>query len=97
MYDQNAKSDAGKPTLSLVPPQIIYEIEKIRSYGNAKYHDPDNWKTVEPERYWEATPRHIVAAWNDYKAVDPESGLLHIAHAACNLAFLFELEKQHDL
>lgn len=91
MNDQTAKADAGKPILTLVPTRIIYEIEKIRSYGTAKYGDKDNWRRVSIERYWEATLRHILKAWDDIEAVDEESGLLHISHAACNLAFILEL------
>ena len=33
----------------------------------------------------------VFAAWNDYKAVDPESGFLHLSHIACNCAFLLEM------
>lgn len=33
VQDQQAKADSGKPILSLVPKEIIYEIEKVRSFG----------------------------------------------------------------
>lgn len=85
---QEAKADAGKIRPSLVPPEIIKAVADIREYGCQKYHDPDNWKRVEPQRYWEATLRHALAAWDDYTRVDPESGMLNIAHMCCNLAFL---------
>lgn len=91
---QNAKADSGKPTLSLVPKEIIYEIEKVRSYGVKKYKHPDNWKQVEIERYHEALLRHTMAVWNDIGARDEESGLLHLSHIACNVAFLLEMMKQ---
>lgn len=94
--DQSAKADAGKPDLTLVPPQILFEIEKVRAYGTAKYGDRDNWKKVSLERYWQATLRHVLASWSDVGSVDPESGLKHIAHAACNLAFIFEIMKGTD-
>jgi len=94
----NAKYDEGKPHPSYVPPAIIRSVMKVREYGNAKYHDPQNWKTVEAERYHEALLRHILAAWEDVYSVDEESGLLHLEHAACNIAFLLQLqeEKQHE-
>lgn len=90
-----AKSDAGKPKLSLVPRQIIYDIAKIREYGNAKYPEggPDNWKKVEIGRYRDAAFRHFLAYLDDPKGADKESGLPHLAHLACNIAFLCELEK----
>lgn len=89
--NQNAKADADKPNLSLVPKQIIYEIEKCRAYGTAKYGDPQNWKKVELERYHQALLRHTLAVWDDIKAKDKESGLLHLSHIATNVAFILEL------
>lgn len=86
--NQTAKADAGKPHYTLVPPAAITAIEKVRAFGNEKYHDPENWKQVEPQRFWDATVRHIVAAWDDFEKIDPESGLPHIYHAMCNMAFL---------
>jgi hypothetical protein len=91
-----AKADSGKPTLSLVPKEIIYEIEKVRSFGVTKYKDPDNWKKVEMERYREALLRHTLAVWDDIFARDKESGLLHLSHIACNVAFILELMKNKD-
>lgn len=88
------KDDSLKPILSRVPPEIIRAISDIREYGCRKYNGDRNWKTVEPQRYWEAVLRHVVAAWDDYNAVDPESGLPHIDHIACNLAFIMALREQ---
>lgn len=93
---QNAKADSGKPNLSLVPKEIIYEMEKVRSFGVKKYHDPDNWKQVEMERYHEALLRHTLAIWNDVQAKDKESGLLHLSHIAVNVAFLLEMIKDKE-
>ena len=47
--DQQAKDDAGKPHPSYVPVSLINAVMAVREYGNQKYHDPDNWKQVEPE------------------------------------------------
>ena len=91
MKSQSAKADSGKPNLSLVPKQIIYEIEKVRSFGVKKYKDPENWKRVELERYHQALLRHTLAVWEDINARDKESGLLHLSHIACNVAFLLEM------
>ena len=91
IHTQIAKADAGKPNLSLVPKQIIFEIEKVRKFGSQKYKDPDNWKKVELERYHEALLRHTLAIWNDVQAKDKESGLLHLSHIATNVAFILEL------
>lgn len=94
--DQKLKADAGKPRLSLVPTQIIFDVAAVREYGNRKYPDggPDNWKQVEPQRYRDAAYRHFLAYINDPASVDKESGLPHRWHLECNLAFLAELEAE---
>ena len=94
MNNQEAKADAGKLDLTLVPRQIIWDIAAVREYGNKKYGDPDNWKQVEPERYRAAAFRHFLAYLEDPHGVDEESGLFHLSHLACNIAFLCELERE---
>ena len=95
--NQEAKADAGKLELRLVPRQIIREIAKIRMYGTKKYHDPENWKRVEKERYMDAAFRHFLSYLDDPTGVDEESGLPHLSHLACNIAFLCEMENwEHD-
>jgi hypothetical protein len=90
--DGTAKADTGKPRLDLVPPSIIEAIGVIRTYGTNKYHDPENWRKVEPERYRAALMRHLCAYLRDPTSVDEESGYKHMWHLACNVAFLIELE-----
>lgn len=90
---QEAKADAGKPQLSLVPMQILNAIARVREYGNRKYGDPENWKTVSPARYRDAMLRHAVAYIQDPNGVDEESGLPHLWHLACNVSFLVEMEQ----
>lgn len=98
MRRQEAKADAGKPRLTLVPRRILTDIARIREYGNAKYPEggPDNWKTVEPERYRDAAFRHFVAYLDDPTGIDEESGLPHLWHLACNIAFLCEMEDKPE-
>ena len=91
-YGQEVKADAGKLRLSLVPTEIIKAIARIRMYGTEKYGDPDNWKNVEAERYVDAAYRHWLEFVKDHKSRDEESGLPHLWHCCCNLAFLCELE-----
>lgn len=89
--DGVAKADAGKPRPTLCPPELIWAVTNVREHGTKKYHDPDNWKRVEPQRYRDAAYRH----WLSYIAgdeKDKESGLPHLWHCACNLAFLIALE-----
>lgn len=91
--EQAAKADAGKLQLTLVPREIIRAIAAIRMYGNEKYHDPENWRTVEPERYRDAAFRHFLAYLDDPQGMDEESGLPHLWHLACNVAFLVEMDE----
>ena len=89
--DQEAKADAGKLQIHLVPTGVIRAIARVRMYGNQKYGSPDNWKQVEEWRYWDALLRHILACLDDPNGKDDESGLPHLWHAATNLAFLIEM------
>ena len=94
--NQEAKHDEGKEQLTLVPRQIIHDIARVRMFGTEKYKDPDNWKLVEKERYRDAAFRHFLRYLDDPQGVDDESGLSHLAHLACNIAFLCELEAKEQ-
>lgn len=85
------KQDKDKIRLELVPPSLMWAVGAIRTYGTQKYGDAECWRAVEPERYKGALLRHLMAYLGG-EAVDPESGYPHLWHAACNLAFLIELE-----
>ena len=91
--DQKIKRDAGKPKLTLVPRQIIFDVAEVREYGVKKYGSSENWKAVDIQRYRDAAFRHFMKYLDDPKGVDEESGLTHLAHLACNIAFLCEMEK----
>lgn len=94
--DQAAKTDAGKPRLTLVPQEILYAIAAVREYGCQKYGDPDNWKKVDAQRYRDAMFRHFMAYLAGYHSRDEESGLPHLWHLATNAAFLCALEDMSD-
>lgn len=96
LNNQEAKADSGKARLTLVPRQILFDIARVREYGNKKYGSADNWKQVEPERYRDAAFRHFMAYLDDPQGTDAESGLPHLAHLACNIAFLCELERRNE-
>lgn len=95
--DQAVKADSGKPQLTLVPRQILFDIARVREYGTQKYGDPDNWKQVEIQRYRDAAFRHFMAYLDDPQGNDEESGLPHLAHLACNIAFLCEMEARKSI
>lgn len=93
---EEAKADNGKPKLSLVPRQIIFDIAKVREFGTKKYGDSENWRQVEVQRYRDAAFRHFMAYLDDPYGVDEESGLSHLSHLACNIAFLCEMEHNKE-
>ena len=93
---QTAKADAGKPRLTLVPMQMMFDVAEVREYGCRKYPNGgvDNWKKVEPQRYREAAFRHFLRYLDDPHGKDEESGIEHFKHLECNIAFLAEMEKE---
>lgn len=85
------KETTGKLKLSLVPPEILTAVASIREYGCKKYNNPENWKEVPSQEFWDAAIRHTKAAWEDWTATDEESGMPHIWHIACNISFLCQM------
>ena len=92
LNNQYAKADSGKARLTLVPRKILFDIARVREYGNRKYGSSENWKQVEIQRYRDAAFRHFLAYLDDPTGTDEESGLPHLWHLACNIAFLCEME-----
>lgn len=92
------KDTAGKPKLSLVPPQIIFDIAEVREYGNKKYPSggKDNWKNVDIDDYKDALLRHTLKYIQNPKSKDEESGIEHYKHMACNIAFICEMEAGNE-
>lgn len=90
------KDDSEKLRYDLMPVEVEEEIVKVLTYGAKKYAE-NNWKYVErfEDRYYAALRRHI-AAWRKGEKIDPESGLHHLAHAACCITFLLSKEIEDD-
>lgn len=85
------KHDCDKPAADLVPPRAIEQVARVLAFGAQKY-DADNWiKCDRTRRYPAAAMRHLWA-WFRGETNDPESGLPHLAHAACCVLFALELE-----
>jgi hypothetical protein len=86
------KFDSGKPRMDLIPPHAEKMLAEVLTFGAAKY-GPENWRMVPDlrSRYIAAAMRHI-NAWRIGEENDQETGLPHLAHAMCNLAFIVEVE-----
>lgn len=81
------KLNVGKVRLELLPPEAIIEVAKVLTFGAEKYA-PNNWRKG---LSWDFTIgsilRHTTALMRG-EDVDPETGLTHAAHLACQALFL---------
>lgn len=87
MQETGTKFDEGKVDLSLLPITPLEYIARVLEFGAKKY-GATNWrKGMSWRRLAAACLRHIFAYLRG-EDLDPESGLPHLAHAACCLIFL---------
>jgi len=89
------KHDKGKLPLHLVPAEAIEEVAKVLAFGADKYQDWNWAKGFKWSRLYAASLRHLYAHMRG-EDKDPETGLSHLAHCACNLLFLVYHE-QHGV
>jgi len=88
------KFDDGKLPLHLLSTEAMNQTAAVLQFGAEKYA-AHNWrKGFTWSRPLAAAMRHITA-FNAGEDKDPESGLSHLAHAACCIMFLLEFEKTH--
>jgi hypothetical protein len=92
MAERAMKACEGKVQLHLLPPAALHDIARVREFGARKYADFDWTKSRDWTDYYNAVQRHT-HAWLTGEDCDPESGLSHLAHAACNLIFLLEFAR----
>lgn len=87
------KDDKGKARYDLVLPEFEEGVAEVLTFGADKYEE-NSWQKIDDRenRYYAALRRHI-AAWRKGEELDPESGLPHLAHAACNIMFLMYKDK----
>jgi hypothetical protein len=88
------KDDSEKLQMNLLPWDALEEVAKVLTAGAKKY-SPNGWKTVpdKVERYEAALIRHL-AAYKRGEDLDPEDGLSHLAHLACNALFLVSFREE---
>lgn len=93
-YGAGLKFDHGKARIELLiqgMPRALESVAQVLTFGAEKYA-AHSWLHVEDNtnRYWGAKLRHEIARAKG-EASDQESGLLHLAHEACNCLFLLEI------
>lgn len=97
LQNKAIRFDAGKTDWSLVPWDSVEEIVKVLEFGKIKYA-AWNWSSNGGFKYmrvFNSTMRHLLA-WARGEDKDPESGLSHLSHAACNLLFIIYFVKHKD-
>lgn len=86
----------GKPMLHLVPKSIKVAIARVLEYGfkrEVNPYPPNNWRRgMGFTKVINSLMRHI-EAYNEGVDNDEDSGMSHLWHAACNIAFLIEYEE----
>lgn len=95
------RHNSGKPEFSYLPNSFLMTLPnnislemllgttRVLEFGAKKY-SPDNWrKSGSWRKATDSALRHLLHAINGEK-IDPESGLYHMDHFGCNLAFLIE-------
>jgi hypothetical protein len=91
------KFDEHKARIDLIPPQAIKDIAAVLTHGAGKYSD-HNWRDnggLAYSRVYAAAQRHMLAFW-DGESLDEETGMSHLAHAACCIVFLMSFETEDN-
>lgn len=91
--DGGTKHDDGKLPYDLIAPELLSSIALVLQHGEKKY-GRRNWeKGMRWGRPFAAMMRHMWDWWCGDK-LDRDSGLSHLAHAACCLMFLIAYEER---
>jgi hypothetical protein len=90
------KFDGDKLRYGLIPTKALQETVHVLTLGAQKY-EPDNWKHVpdSQNRYFDALMRHLWS-WKSGEQNDQETGINHLAHAACNILFILERDSYSE-
>lgn len=100
---EGVKFDDDKPRIELIPPELLFSIAHVLSFGAKKYADR-NWELgMDWGRVFGACMRHLWAWWGGkgpttqsflFGELDSETGFSHLWHAGCCIAFLIAYEER---
>ncbi|UOF82098.1 hypothetical protein [Caudoviricetes sp.] len=91
---QARKFDLGKLRMDLIPIKPLRDLAKVLTFGAGKYGER-NWESgLKWSRPYAAILRHLTSWWCG-ETHDPETGINHLAHVMCNVAFLLEYDETH--
>lgn len=98
-----AKFDGGKVRLELIPPELLYAVGTILTFGTVKYANRDWEYGMKWSRVFGALMRHLWSWWAGkgptttnfvFGSLDDETGHSHLWHAGCCIAFLITYEER---
>ena len=100
---EGKKFDEGKVRMDLIPPELLFAVGRILTYGADKYGDR-NWEAgMKWSRVFAAMMRHMWSWWAGkgpttksflFGELDDETGYSHLWHAGCCVAFLIAYEER---
>lgn len=90
---EGRKDDGGKARHDLIPPELPEAISAVLTFGASKYGERNWEKGMNWGRPFAALMRHMWSWWRGEKA-DPETGMSHLWHAGCCIAFLIAFEQR---
>lgn len=100
---EGAKYDQGKARMELLPPELMFAVADILTFGAKKYEDRNWEKGMKWSRVYGALQRHLWAWWAGkgpttksflFGDLDSETGKSHLWHAGCCIAFLIAYEER---
>lgn len=100
---EGTKFDTNKVRIELVPPELIFAVATILTFGAKKYEDRNWEKGMSWGRIFGAMMRHMWAWWGGkgpttenflFGSNDEETGHSHLWHAGCCLSFLIAYEER---
>lgn len=100
---EGRKDDQGKDRIELVPPEAVFALSRVLTFGARKYEDRNWEKGMSWGRVFGAAMRHLWAWWGGHGptaknfalgVIDDETGYSHLWHALCCVAFLVAYEER---
>lgn len=93
---EGLRFNEGKTRYDLVPVFAQEQYARVLTFGVTKYAER-NWEKGMPWSKVSASLKRHIAAFERGEDYDKETGLLHMAHAMCNAAFLLEYYKIYPM
>lgn len=90
---EGVKFDEGKTPFELLPPELLFGVSEVLEFGAKKYA-ARNWELgMSWGRVFGALMRHMWKWWGG-ESTDQETGMSHLWHAGCCIAFLIAYEQR---